>query len=300
MYLSLCPLLDINGSVICLLTIDPSKLPPHHFINNADVALDNLDDLVADIVGVVGHGNAVVAVAGHADSEVHALQEALLINAAEDEAGLVEGFGTFCAGADAHGGDGFADGGVEAALLGEGAAVAYYAEGIHLQTVVVVEAEGLLYLHARIQLKAAGFEAVAAAGMATVEDGHVVLLGHPVDGGEETEEILLGVDVLFTVGREENVFALLQAQSLMHIACFYFCEVLVQDFGHGRAGDVGALTGQAALGEVAAGMLAVCHVDVGDDVDDAAVGLLGQALVLAAVAGFHVEDGDVQALGTYY
>ena len=102
--------------------------------------MDNLDDLVADIVGVVGYGDAVVAVAGHADGEVHALQEALLVNAAEDEAGLVEGFGAFCAGADAHGGDGFADGGVEAALLGEGTAVAHHAEGVHLQAVVVVEA----------------------------------------------------------------------------------------------------------------------------------------------------------------
>ena len=48
--------------------------PPHHFIDDSDVALDNLDDLVTDIVGVVGHGDAVVAIAGHADGEVHALQ----------------------------------------------------------------------------------------------------------------------------------------------------------------------------------------------------------------------------------
>lgn len=102
--------------------------------------MDNLDYLVADIVGVVGYGNAVVAVAGHADGEVYALQEALLVNAAEDEAGFVEGFGTLCAGADAYGGDGFANGGVETALFGQGAAVAHYAEGVHLQTVVVVEA----------------------------------------------------------------------------------------------------------------------------------------------------------------
>ncbi len=46
-------------------------------------------------------------------------------------------------------------------------------------------------------------------------------------------------------------------------------------------------------------MLAVAEVDVADDVNDAAVGLLGQALVFAAVAGFHVEDGYVQALGGY-
>ena len=44
-------------------------------------------------------------------------------------------------------------------------------------------------------------------------------------------------------------------------------------------------------------MLGVGQVDVGDRVDDSAVGLLGQALVLTAVAGLHVEDGDVQALG---
>ena len=162
--------------------------------------MDNLDDLVADIVGVVGHGDAVVAVAGHADGEVYALQETFLVDAAEDEAGFVEGLGALGAGADAHGGDGFADGGVEAALLGQGAAVTYHAEGVHLQAVVVVEAEGLLHLHTWIQLETAGFEAVAAAGMATVEDGHVVLLGHPVDGGEEAEEVLLGVDVLLAVG----------------------------------------------------------------------------------------------------
>ena len=83
----------------------------------------------------------------------------------------------------------------------------------------------------------------------------------------------------------------------MNIACLDFFEVLVEHLCHGRAGDVGALAGQAAFGEVAAGVLAVCQVHVGDDIDDAAVGLLGQSLVFASVAGFHMEYGDVQALG---
>ena len=68
-------------------------------------------------------------------------------------------------------------------------------------------------------------------------------------------------------------------------------------FGHGAAGDVGALLGEAGVGQVAAGMLAVGHVHVGDDVHNAAVGLLGQALVLAPVARLHMKDGDVQPLG---
>ena len=43
--------------------------------------------------------------------------------------------------------------------------------------------------------------------------------------------------------------------------------------------------------------LGLASVHIGDDVHNTAVGLLGQALVLAAVAGLHVKDGDVQALG---
>ena len=45
-------------------------------------------------------------------------------------------------------------------------------------------------------------------------------------------------------------------------------------------------------------MLGIGHVHIGDDVYDPAVRLLREALVLATVAGFHVEDRDVQALGT--
>ncbi len=82
----------------------------------------------------------------------------------------------------------------------------------------------------------------------------------------------------------------------MDVAGFDVGEVLMQNFCHRRAGDVGALFGQSALGKIAACVLGVAEVDVGNDVDYAAVGLLGQALVLAAIAGLHVENGDMKAL----
>ena len=44
-------------------------------------------------------------------------------------------------------------------------------------------------------------------------------------------------------------------------------------------------------------MLGIGHVHIADDIYDAAVGLFGQALIFAAVTGFHVENRDVQALG---
>ena len=100
------------------------------------------------------------------------------------------------------------------------------------------------------------------------------------------------------MGRKKDVFSFFQAQAGVDVAGLDGLEVIGQDLGHGGAGHVGSLFGQAAVRQVAAGVFGVGEVDVGDDVHDAAVGLLGQALVLAAVAGLHVEDRDVEALGS--
>ena len=44
-------------------------------------------------------------------------------------------------------------------------------------------------------------------------------------------------------------------------------------------------------------MLGVCQINIGNNIHDAAVGFLRQALILTAVAGFHVENGNMQPLG---
>lgn len=51
-----------------------------------------------------------------------------------------------------------------------------------------------------IKFESACCKAVTAAGVAAVEDRHVVLLCHFVDGIEKREEILLCVDILLAVG----------------------------------------------------------------------------------------------------
>ena len=134
--------------------------------------------------------------------------------------------------------------------------------------------------------------------MATVEDGHVVLFRHLVDSSEEGEEVLLRVNVFLTVSGQENILAFLQAEALVDVAGLDIGEVVVEDFRHGGSCDIGALLGQAAVGEVSSCVLRVGHIHVGNDIDDTAVGFLGQALVLAAVAGLHVENGDMESLGS--
>ena len=73
---------------------------------------------------------------------------------------------------------------------------------------------------------------------------------------------------------------------------------MMQHLGHRTSCDVRPLLRQSTVGEIATGVLAVGHIHIADDIHDAAVGLFGQTLILTSVSGFHVEDGDVQALRT--
>ena len=274
------------------------ELPPHHLVDDAGVALDNLHDLGAHVFfDVVGHGDAVVAVGIHRHCGVDGLQEGLFVDAGDEEACLVKRFGAFRAGANADSGERVADAREKGTFFGQGAAVAHDGKRIHLQAVVVMESEGFVLNHAFVKFETACSQTVTAARVTTVKNRHVVLFGHFVDGGKEAREVLFGVNVFFAVGAEQNVLALFEAEAGVNVARFNLREVLVQNFGHRAAGHVRAFLGQAAVSEVAAGVFGIGHVHIADDVHDAAVGLFGQALVLATVARFHVENRDVQALG---
>ena len=272
-------------------------LSPHHLVDNSGVALDDLHDLSRDVFfDVVGHGDAVVAVGVHRDGGVDSLQEGLFVDAGDEEAGLVKRFGAFRAGADADCRERVADACKEGAFFGKRAAVAHNSECVHLQAVVIVESERFVLNHAFVELEARGGKAVTAARVAAVQNRHVVLFGHLVDGGKETVEVLLGVDVFFAVGAQQNVLALGEAKTRVDVACLDRSQVLMQNFGHGAAGHVRTFIGQTAVGQVAAGMFGISHIHIANDIDNAAVRLFGEAFVLATVARFHVEYRDVQAL----
>ena len=240
-----------------------------------------------------------VAVGGHPDCELDGLQEPPGVDAAEYEARLVEGLGPLGARPDADSRDGSADGRVERALLGKCAAVAHDAERVHLQAVVVVEAQRLLHAYPRVQPEPRRLQPVAAPRVAAVQHRHVVLLRHGVDRPEQAQEVLLCVYVLLPVRAQQDVPALLQTEPGMHIGSLYLREVLPQDLSHRGARDIGALPRKAALGKVPPRVLRVGEVHIRDDVHYPAVGLLRQALVEAPVPRLHMEDRYVQPLGAY-
>lgn len=87
------------------------EFSPDHFVDDTGIGLDQLYDLCGDaLVGVVGHGESVVAVAYHGYGCVDGLQQGVCVDAGEDEVAFVKGFGTLGGGADAHGGERMAHG----------------------------------------------------------------------------------------------------------------------------------------------------------------------------------------------
>lgn len=222
----------------------------------------------------------------------------MFVNACEDEDALVYGLRALRACSDADCRERMSHACEEGGLLRESAAVAHDCERVHLEAVVVVEAERFVLNDTWVELEAGLRETVAAARVAAVENLHAVFLCHRIDGVEQALEVLLRVYVLLPVGAEKDVAAFLQSQTGVDIASFDFREVVVEDLRHRGARDECAFLREPAVGEVAAGVLAVGHIHVADDVHDAAVGLLRKALVLAAVAGFHVEDRDMEAFSS--
>ena len=269
---------------------------PHHLVHYAHITLNDLHNLCGDIfIRIVRNGGAVVAVFNKFYCRIDGLEKSLGVDAGENEARLVERLGTLGRGADADCRKRMSYAGEERTLLGKGARIGNDSECVHLKAIVVVKPERLLNLYARIKLESGSLETMTAAGVAAVENRHVILLGHCVDRIEKAEEVLLRVDVLLAVSTQQDVMPLLESKSLVYVGCLDLGEVLVEYLGHGRTGDVCTLTGKSAFCQISSCMLGVGEIDVRDDVHDAAVRLLRQAFVFAAVAGLHVENRNVKA-----
>ena len=95
------------------------------------------------------------------------------------------------------------------------------------------------------------------------------------------------------MGGQQNILVLFQSQPFQHIAFLDLLQIHVQDFRHGRAGLVGAFLGQSGVRQILPGKLRIAHIHVRNHIHDAAISLLRQALILAAVAGLHVKQRNV-------
>lgn len=122
-----------------------------------------------------------MAVADEGDCYVNALQQTNGVNAAENEAAFVEGLGPLGRGANADCREWMPNRSKERRLFRQSATVGNHGESVHLETVVVMETEGLMLDDTSVELESTSLQALTAARVAAIEDRHIVLLRHLVD-----------------------------------------------------------------------------------------------------------------------
>jgi hypothetical protein len=93
-------------------------------------------------------------IADECDGGVDGLKKSFGVDAGEDEAAFVEGFGAFGAGANANGWERVADGGEERGFFRKSSGVTDHRKCVHLKAVVVVEAERLMLDDSAVKLEA--------------------------------------------------------------------------------------------------------------------------------------------------
>ena len=160
-----------------------------------------------------------------------------------------------------------------------------------------MEAQRLVGNDAPVQLESAFLQSFPASRVAGVQHRHTILLRHGVYRCEQGTEILLRVDILLPVSGEQNVLSFFQTEPGVNVAGLDLRKILMQHLRHGAAHYEGALLRDARGIQIAPGVLGVAKVHVGGHIHNAAVRLLRQAFVKAAVPGLHVEDRNVQPFG---
>ena len=121
------------------------------------VALDNLHNLSRYVlIYIIRHRQSVITIKIHLHRCVYSLQQAFFVNACKHKAALIQRFWELRRGADAHRRECMADACEEAAFLRQCTRIRYYSKGVHLQAVVIMEAQRLMLNYALVQFKATG------------------------------------------------------------------------------------------------------------------------------------------------
>lgn len=149
----------------------------------------------------------------HCHSRIDGLQQRAGVDAGDEEAPLIQGLRPLCRGANANRREGVSHRSKERRFLGKGAGIRHNRKSIHLQAIIIVEAQRLVLDHARVELdpstglriRKRGLQPFPGAGVAAVQNRHIILRGHGVDGREEGKEVLFRVDVLFPVRGQKDV-----------------------------------------------------------------------------------------------
>ena len=133
--------------------------------------------------------------------------------------------------------------------------------------------------------------------MCADKDWQGVGAAQPAERLEQSRELRRRVDVLLSVSADKEELAGLQLQPIEHAPGVNSGHDIREDFTHWAPGLDHELRRQAFRQQVAPCVLRVDHVHVAEVIDHLPIQLFRHTLIKAAIAGFHVKDGNLAALG---
>ncbi|MNL16578.1 hypothetical protein D3C87_1376290 [compost metagenome] len=141
------------------------------------------------------------------------------------------------------------------------------------------------------------FQALAGTRMRGNDNWILVLVGQGSQRFEQITKVVRRIDVFFTVSADDEELVLLQAFSRQHVGGEDLRHVVVEHLLHVRTGLDDGFRTNPFSDQVSPGMLCQDHVDIAQVIEHLAIQFFRDALIKAAVAGFHVEHRNLAALG---
>ncbi len=122
-------------------------------------------------------------------------------------------------------------------------------------------------------------------------------LGQGVQGTGQRLQPVAAVDVLLAVQAGDEIAPRFQVQARQHFRGVDPVAIMAQHLGHRGSRQGNALVGHTFGQQVPPRVFRIDQVEVGDVIDQLAVGLFGHVAVEAAVARLHMVDRDIHAPG---
>ena len=125
-----------------------------------------------------------------------------------------------------------------------------------------METERFVLDHAFVKLESACLKSFAASRVAAVKNRNIVYFSHRVYRAEKAREILFGIDIFLSVRRKKDIFSFFEAEFFVDIRSFDLFQIVVENFSHRRARNIGAFLRKSAVGEVTSRVLRICDIYV--------------------------------------
>ena len=126
--------------------------------------------------------------------------------------------------------------------------------------------------------------------MDTPDHWHLVFVVDPIERFNKFSQPVFKVNILCPMQGHQEKLTFFEAKLLHYVAFIYLGHKMVKDFFDGVTGNIDALPGNSLSNKIESAALRIWQENVALAINNPAIIFLRYPIVVATVAGFHMED----------